>query len=304
MKRSMTVKKRWQLRGLAVLALWTLTHMLSATLAAQTRDDAQQLVDKAERTLHAFQDDPQMDWFRENLRHARGVLIVPDLLRAGFIFGGAGGQGVLLGRARAGNLWSMPAFYDIGSVSFGLQIGAEVAEVMLLIMTERGLHAIFSTDFKLGAEVSVALGPTGVAAKAATADVLAYSRAQGAFAGLTLEGAIVAPKDDWNAAYYGKTVKPIQIIKAHAVSNEGAERLTQALRGPSSDTSPALQSASTAYDLSTIQTELKRRGYDPGVADGQMGPATSQAIRQYQMQRGLPVTGQPSLALQRELSGE
>ncbi|MCB1743666.1 MAG: lipid-binding SYLF domain-containing protein [Gammaproteobacteria bacterium] len=197
--------------------------------AKASKGDAQALVDRAEQTLQGFRADPDMAWFRKHLPQARGLMIVPQLVKAGFIFGGSGGSGVLLGRTDGG--WSMPAFYDMGSVSFGLQIGGEVAEVMLLIMTQRGMDAMYSTEFKLGADASVAVGPTGVGAQAATADVLAFSRSKGAFAGLTLEGAILAPKDDWNSAYYGRGVRPIEIVREHAVSNPGANGLIGALKG-------------------------------------------------------------------------
>ena len=113
----------------------------------------------------------------------------------------------------------------MGNVTFGLQIGAELSEVVLMVMTEKGLDSMLSTSVNLGADASVAAGPVGAGAKVATADILAFSRSKGIFAGLTVEGAAIAVRDKWNHAYYGKAVTPVDILVRRSVSNEQADAL-------------------------------------------------------------------------------
>ena len=142
------------------------------------------------------------------------MFIVPQFLRGAFVFGGAGGSGVLIVRDEKTNKWSEPAFYTIGSASFGLQIGGDVSEMVFVVRTQKGLEEFYRSDFKLGADVSMAVGPVGEGAsmKGITADMVAYARKKGAFAGVSVDGSIIAVSDDANAAYYGKPVSPTDII--------------------------------------------------------------------------------------------
>ncbi len=192
--------------------------------------EQQALVDKAAQTILDFKAHPDMTWFRDHLPDAKAVMIVPVLVKAGFIFGGSGGHGVLLVRGKdkkAG--WSHPAFNFTGSITFGLQIGAEAAQIVLMIMSQRGIEAMLSTEFKLGADISVAAGPVGAGAQAATTDVLAFSMAKGLFGGLTIEGAVIEPSGDWNSAYYGKTIGTRDIVIRRKARNKGADALRAAL---------------------------------------------------------------------------
>ncbi len=206
-----------------------------ASLAPDGRADdaaaAQVVVDDANRTFTRFIDDPDMVWFRNNLHKARGMMIVPKLGRGGFIIGGSGGRGLLLGRDSKTDRWSQPVFYTIGSASIGLQIGGEVSEVILVIMSNRGLDAMLSTKAQLGADMSVAAGPVGTGTRAATADVLSFARSKGAFAGLTVEGSIVTPDGARNTAYYGKAVSPLDILIRRSVSNPRAGELVKNVTG-------------------------------------------------------------------------
>jgi SH3 domain-containing YSC84-like protein 1 len=203
------------------------------TLPSEGRADeateAQVVVDNANRTLKNFVADPDMVWFRNNLGKARGLFIVPKLGRGGFIVGGSGGRGLLLGRDSQTGRWSEPAFYTMGSASIGLQIGGDLSQVILVIMGNKGLDAMLSTKAQLGADMSVAAGPVGTGTKAATTDVLAFSRSKGAFAGLTVEGSIIEPDDTRNAAYYGKAVSPLDILVRHSVSNPQAAELIKSV---------------------------------------------------------------------------
>ncbi len=187
----------------------------------------QQLVDNATVTLREFVDDPELAWFRDNVKNAKGLMIFPSNIKAGFIFGGSGGNGILVGRK--GNGWSYPAFYTSGSATFGLQIGGEISEIILMIMTERGIDALFTSDVKLGGDISVAAGPVGLGAKAQTADVLAFVRSKGLYGGINLEGAVIAPRSKWNRRYYGKSVRPSEIIRGDEVRRTGVGKLFQVL---------------------------------------------------------------------------
>lgn len=189
----------------------------------------QELVAKGTAVFNSFMHDPNMGWFRENVYRARGIFIVPQMLRGGFIIGGSGGSGMLVARDSKTNKWSYPAFYTMGSVSLGLQIGADASEIILMIMTQKGLNAMLSTEFKLGGDVSVAAGPVGESAKAQTTDVLAFGRSKGLFGGISIEGAVVAPRYEWNEAFYHQPASPVDILIKHMVKNPQADALLKIL---------------------------------------------------------------------------
>ena len=216
-------------RTLLLLGILSLTiPALANPLRAAEQQD---LVDKARITVESFARDPDMAPMRSLLKRAHGVLIVPQWLKAGFIIGGAGGSGVLL--ARNGD-WSGPAFVDMAAGSVGLQIGAQAAEVILLLMTEHAVDAMLHNKVKIGADLSAAAGPVGKGIEAATTtnlrdDVYAYSRAKGLLVGLSLEGAAIKTKAKWNSAYYGESVTARQIVLERAVTGENADSLKEAL---------------------------------------------------------------------------
>ena len=144
---------------------------------------------------------------RDLLGRAKGIMIFPDLYKGAIFFGAEGGSGLLMAKGRGGR-WSYPAFYYMGSGSFGLQLGAQTAEVMLMIMTERGLNAIINQKVKVGGEVNAAIGPYGVGGEASTttnlgADIFTYSINEGAFVGFSFEGAVIYPRKEWTSEYYG-----------------------------------------------------------------------------------------------------
>jgi lipid-binding SYLF domain-containing protein len=211
---------------LALFGVTILAVGLSLPAYASEPNEQQVLVDQAEITLRDFQKAPEMSWFREELPKAKGVFIVPSLVKAGFIFGGSGGSGVYFSVDPKTGECRGPAFYDMGSVTFGLQIGAEKAEVVILAMTDDAVNAMLSPQFKLGADASIAAGPVGVGAAGEASPVpaaafIAFDRAKGAFAGLTVEGGIVAVKGEYNAKYYGKAVSPSDILISGAVPSKG-----------------------------------------------------------------------------------
>lgn len=200
---------------------------------AEAEAEQQATVNKATESVKRFAADPDMQWFRNNIGNAKGILIVPVSVKGGFIIGGSGGVGVFLDRGEADD-WSYPAFYQLGSITFGLQAGGDVSEIAMLVMSEKGRNALLTTEFKLGGDVSVAAGPVGAGAKALTADVVAFSRTKGGvFAGLNIEGSVVNPKENWNSLYYGQPVTPSQILVSRTVTNPKADPLREAVASAS-----------------------------------------------------------------------
>ena len=201
---------------------------------ADDATDAKQLVDKAKMTLEGFQTAKEMDGFRDLMKTAKGIFIAPQVLKGAFIVGASGGSGVFLAKDGKSQKWFGPAFYTIGEASFGLQIGGSASEIVLLAMTDRGVTAFLSDSLKLGADGSVAVGPVGIGAAAATAnlsaDILSFSRAKGLFGGVSVDGAVVAVRDGLNEAYYGKKVNATDILVKHQVSNKDASGLIRAVQ--------------------------------------------------------------------------
>lgn len=229
MTRSKNVKLTF--RFIVCLSVAAVFFLSALPAGAQEDLKPQILVDQALVTLNNFVKQPDMEWFTKHLKDTKGVFIVPQLLKAGFIFGGSGGRGVVLIRDAKTGEWGQPAFYSLGSVSFGLQIGAEASQVIIQIRTQRGLESLYGTSFKLGGDSSVALGPVGAGAsgKGITADLLSFSLAQGAYAGLSLDGSVAKVNNDYNKNYYGKSVRPVDILVKKDVSNTGSANLRKAL---------------------------------------------------------------------------
>ena len=202
---------------------------LAAPVYADDKQEAIQLVEKAQMTLQSFMADSSMGALRDLVRDARGVLVVPQLLKGAFVVGASGGSGVLLVRDGKADRWFGPAFYTIGGVSFGLQIGGQASEVVLLAMTERGVNSMMASSFKLGADAGVAAGPVGIGVAASTAnlsaDILTFSRSKGLYGGISLDGAVVATRGGLNEAYYGKEVTPTDIFVRREVTNSQAKGL-------------------------------------------------------------------------------
>lgn len=225
--------------GIAWIRMFAFATILAGTLLvaaapgvmAADEEDAQGIVDKARVTFGELIRDNNYKWMRDHLKDAKGVLIYPQVLKAGFILGGSGGTGVLVAREGKTGEWSNPAFYTLGSVSFGLQIGGEAAEVVVLVMSQKGMDSLLTSKFKLGGDVSISLGPVGGGAKGdITTDFLSFSKSKGLYAGLNLDGSYIDVRDSLNKAYYGKEVSPVDIIAKQSVSNKGAVPLREELK--------------------------------------------------------------------------
>jgi len=199
---------------------------LAAAPAAQA--DEQELLANATQTAHNMKHDPAFGQARQMLNGARAVLIVPALVKGGFIFGAEGGDGVLLARTRHG--WSPPAFYTMGGASFGFQAGIEKAEIVLLIMSDRALRAVQRSQFKFGAGVGLTVvtasaGAEGATAPNLTGDIVIWTSATGAYGGLTLNGTVIKEDADAAASYYGRPVTVPEILAGAVKGGPGSAAL-------------------------------------------------------------------------------
>lgn len=224
--------KLYWLMGVVIIIMVATSLLAPGISAAATEQD--QLVEKARLTVQAFATDESVkDELRSYSKEAKGLFIVPQLLRGALVFGGAGGSGVLLVRDEKTGGWSQPAFYNIGAVTFGLQAGGDASELIFVVRTQRGLEQFYRSDFKLGADTGLSIGPVGGSASVAgiTADVVSYGRTKGAFAGMALDGVVIAVSNDSNESYYGKPVRPVDIIVKKSVSNPKSTDLHAAADG-------------------------------------------------------------------------
>ncbi len=196
------------------------------SLRSQELLDARELVAQSDAVLYDFLQDPNVKWLPKHIAKARGIFIVPQMLRGTFLIGQSGGTGVLLARDPVSGKWSYPGFYTIDSVSTGLQIGADASEIILLVMTERGMQAMLRPQFRINSDIVVAAGSRGTRTSQRSADIIAYARSMmGIISGVSLAGAIIAPQSTLNTAFYGKPVRLEDILVRQQVSNYTAGSL-------------------------------------------------------------------------------
>jgi lipid-binding SYLF domain-containing protein len=221
-----------RMTGWVVVAV-TMVLLGAAPAWADDAQDARQLVEKAKLTVDQFQTDTNMGSLRDLAKKAKGMLIMPQMLRAAFIVGGSGGSGVMVARDDKAGQWHGPAFYTLGGASFGFQAGADAAEVIILAMTERGVTKLLSPQVKLGADISVAAGPVGAGAAAGTAglsaDLISYSMAKGLYGGFSVDGSVAGVRAALNQAYYDKLASPTDILIKGVVKNPHASPLIGAV---------------------------------------------------------------------------
>jgi len=200
--------------------------------AGSAREDSVARLQSSVDVLQAIMAAPDKGIPEEVLSNAKCILVVPDLIKGGFIFGGKHGRGVASCRTSAG--WSAPAFVSVGGGSWGLQIGVEGVDLVMLIMNDQGFQHLLSSKFQLTGEGSAAAGPVGRHASAGTdwkmnTQVLTYSRSKGAFAGLTLEGAVVRQDADSTRAIYGKNMKFRNILSGKISTPKSADAFMKAV---------------------------------------------------------------------------
>jgi SH3 domain-containing YSC84-like protein 1 len=217
-------------KAITLVALLSLT---SIGRAGTDREATNDRLDHAGSVLREIMAAPDKGIPEEVLEHAKCIAVVPHLLKGGFIFGAENGRGVAT--CRTSNGWSAPVFFAITGGSWGLQIGVEGVDLLMVIQNERGMKQLLSSKFALGADASAAAGPVGRHASANTdwkmdAEILTYSRARGAFAGLTLNGASIRHDEDSTRAIYGHDVSNARILKGEVVMPTAAHSFLAAVR--------------------------------------------------------------------------
>jgi SH3 domain-containing YSC84-like protein 1 len=198
-----------------VVSLLAMVSLGTLCWAGSAREDAVERLNNAGQVLHEIMAMPDKGIPEEVLEHAKCVAVIPHMVKGGLIFGAKGGKGVAT--CRTPNGWSAPAFITISGGSWGLQIGVEAVDVVLIIQNDKGVQRLLSSNFQIGADASAAAGPVGRHAEAGTdwkldTEILTYSRAKGAFAGLTLEGASLRQDSDSEHAIYGRNVTTRAIL--------------------------------------------------------------------------------------------
>ena len=215
--------------------LLTFVAVLSLTSIgwAGDREASVDRLDHAGAVLHEIMSAPDKGIPEEVLDHAKCVAVVPHMLKGGFIFGAEGGRGVATCRTPTG--WSAPAFFAITGGSWGAQIGVEGIDLVLIIQNDRGMQRLLGSKFEIGADASAAAGPVGRHASADTdwklnTEILTYSRARGAFAGITLDGSAIRRDDDSTEAIYGHDVSTSRILRGGVAVPEAAHPFLDAVR--------------------------------------------------------------------------
>jgi len=200
--------------------------------ASSARQDSVARLQSSVEVIQAIMAAPDKGIPEEVLNGAKCILVVPNLIKGGFILGGKHGRGVASCRTSEG--WSAPAFVSVGGGSAGLQIGVEGVDLVMLVMNDQGFQHLLSSKFELTGEASAAAGPVGRHASAGTdwkmsTEVLTYSRSKGAFAGLTLEGAVVQQDNDSTRAIYGKNVEFRNILSGKVATPKSADAFMKAV---------------------------------------------------------------------------
>jgi len=218
--------------ALLVLGLFAGCYGAHSTAESNPAHYEQGLVDKAAAVVRGMRSDPAFRHIDVYLKNARGVLVLPSVIKAGLIYGGQGGNGVLLSRDAAG-AWSSPAFYTLGGGSIGLQIGVQEAAIVLVFMNDKALKSAIDTGLTLGADATVAAGTEGLTGEVASThvfkDVYYFADVGGLFAGVSLEGGVIHARDGLNKTYYGRTLTSRQIVLERAVEAPTAKPLKDAL---------------------------------------------------------------------------
>lgn len=248
--------------GGALFAIGAALFAAAPAQAESKREKAEELVAKAAETTSYFTQDSAFEPLWSTADNAKAMVIIPSSWRGGFMFGGAGGNAVMVARNDDGS-WSQPTFFTVGSFSFGFQAGLENSEIVLLVMTQRGMEHLLSTTVKLGGDISIAAGPIGAGAKAQTTDVLAFSRSRGLYGGVSLEGAVMKARHSWNEAYYGANVSPADIIYRERAYNPSSATLQNAVHALAARDNPQ----------ATTLAPAQGAAYGAPPANGQRQPA-------------------------------
>lgn len=219
------------LTGLFV-PLFIILLSVSSSHAARNHSPAakaEKLVADATETVRYFSQDSAYESLWKLAGRAKAVIIIPRSYRGGFMAGVSGGNAVMLVR-NDDESWSQPSFLTLGSMSFGFQAGGEISRSILLVMTRRGVEQLISTSVKLGGDLSLSAGLIGGGAKVQTTDIIAFSRSQGLYGGISFEGAVLKTRHRLNREYYGSNVTPVDIIYRKNVSSPRSIALQNAVK--------------------------------------------------------------------------
>jgi SH3 domain-containing YSC84-like protein 1 len=219
-------------KAMSLLLMSVLGMVGTYAWAGSAREDTVARLQSSVDVLHAIMAAPDKGIPEEVLSNAKCIVVVPNLIKGGFIFGGKHGRGVATCRTSEG--WSAPAFVSVGGGSWGLQIGVEGVDLVMLVMNDQGFQHLLSSKFELTGEGSVAAGPVGRHASAGTdwkmnTEMLTYSRSKGVFAGLTLEGAVVEQDNDSTHAIYGRHMMFRNILSGKATTPRSADAFLRAV---------------------------------------------------------------------------
>ncbi len=219
---------------MSLLLMSAVGLMGTYAFAGSARQDSVERLQSSVDVLHEIMGTPDKGIPEEVLSNAKCILVVPDLVKGGFIFGAKHGRGVASCRTATG--WSAPAFVSVGGGSWGLQIGVEKVDLVMLVMNNQGFQHLLSSKFALTGEGSVAAGPVGRHASAGTdwklnTEMLTYSRSKGVFAGLTLEGAVIQQDDDSTRAIYGRRVGFRSVLSGKTSTPASADAFVKAVAG-------------------------------------------------------------------------
>src|SRR6202167_5835232 len=216
-----------------LMTLVAVLSMTSIAWAGSNREATDDRLDHAGRVIHEIMSAPDRGIPEEVLEHAKCIAVVPHMLKGGFVFGAENGRGVATCRSENG--WSAPAFFTISGGTWGLQIGVEGIDLVMIIQNEEGMKHLINSNFELGGDASAAAGPVGRHASADTdwklnTEVLTYSRAKGLFAGLTLTGAAIRRDDDSTEATYGHNISTRRILRGEVAVPDSAHSFLDAVR--------------------------------------------------------------------------
>jgi lipid-binding SYLF domain-containing protein len=211
-----------------------LLSLASLGWAESKLDSSTDRLDNAAKVMHEIMATPDKGIPEEVLEHAKCVAVVPHMIKGGFVFGAENGRG--MATCRTANGWSAPAFFAITGGSWGLQIGVEGVDLVMIIQNDKGMQHLLASKFQLGADASAAAGPVGRHASADTdwklnTEILTYSRAKGAFAGLTLTGASIRRDDDSMQAIYGRKVTTRNVLMGKVPATPAAHSFLAAVKG-------------------------------------------------------------------------
>ena len=222
---------RFSTRILAVLTATVLVGTVA--IAAEEPSEQVKRMDAAATVLDEIMGTPDKGIPEELLDSAKCVAVIPSMIKIGFVFGGRHGRGIAVCRTKSG--WSAPAPFSVTGGSWGLQIGGEAIDVVMLVMNDHGMERMLSSKFKIGADASAAAGPVGRHVEGETdwkmrAEVLTYSRARGIFAGVTVNGASITQDKDGTRILYGRMIPSAQILKGQAKAPEGSRKFLAAVK--------------------------------------------------------------------------